>query len=218
LFDSDGQTMQGQLGMEISDFMLIKDVDPYRRFNPDPIDGSPYHLSDSFVQGSVFTHKMEYPGVWLRYNIFKDYIEYKDKEKIFALDPRVDIKEVVTARQTYKVQPFDENGKIKLGYFIALDTGEVTLLVRKKMRFEPKELPQALEDRPKNAAFVALPDLFYIRVHHAVAKPIFSIKKVANLFPDHQKSISSFIQRKKLKLKEEHIRELWTYYRKLKEN
>ncbi|MEP7269513.1 MAG: hypothetical protein ABI844_17990 [Saprospiraceae bacterium] len=202
-------------GSDISDHLLIKQRDLFGRINPAEIDGSPY-LNDSFISGKVYTHNLLYSGVKMRYNIYGDYVEFKDKEVTLILDPKPEISKVEINNEVLLVQPYDNKGNIKLGYFVALDTGAILLLKKRVIIFKESVPAQALQDRATPAKYVPAKDIFYYRTKQEAAKPIYNLKKIMVDFPDHKKDLLSMISRRKLKENEEDLKLLWEYYNKLK--
>lgn len=201
----------GLLRIEEAGNILLKHVDPLRLFSSEPVDGSPYDLSDSFLVSTVFTHTHQYTNVSLRYNIYQDIMEYRQNGKMYALNPRVDIKKIITSMTTYLVQPYEEAGKIKLGFFNVVDSGNISLLKKKRIRLEPKADAKAYDNGPKNARFIPSDDLYFMKIGPTAARLFPGIKKFAAQWPEREKDILAFISKNKIKNNEEDLIKLFRY-------
>jgi hypothetical protein len=206
------QRSGGQTGANLKDHLLINDKEAIPRMDIEDVEGSRY-ANDSFQLGAVETVKDTFYNVLMRYNIFEDVIEFKDnKGQLFLLDPLMTIKKVAIDQLVLVVQPYDVDGQIKTGFFTLLSDGKIKLLSKKIVKFEPLQPAKALQASNTPAKFIASPDQYYTRMGNNPAVKINKLKKTIELFPDHQKSVMSFADRRKLGVKRNDLIDLWAYY------
>lgn len=201
-------------GNNARDHLLIKQQDMVGRVTNEDIDGSPY-LVDSFTESIIYTDKTLYKGVPMRYNIHEGYMEFKENDITYILDPKTDLKKIELNNQQIVVEPFDDRGSIKLGFFILVDSTGVKLLKKKNIRFQERIPAKALQSAATPPAYIPMPDEFYFRLNGQAAKPIHNLKKMIELFPHRQKDLLSYANRHHLKSNESDLKELWQYYQKL---
>ncbi|MEP7320476.1 MAG: hypothetical protein ABI761_01110 [Saprospiraceae bacterium] len=201
-------------GKSITDFISIKNSEAFVKSSD--IEGSPY-ASDSFKLGKVHTTKGVFNGVSLRYDLVNDWIEYLEKGKHLILTAEPSIIKVEIDTITLYTQPFYKEGKLTLGFFKMLFDKNIILLKHQSVKFNEKPPVKAVELTSVPASFTPESDRFFIRFSNMEAKPIFSVKKLVSTFPDHEKELTSFVKRKNIKLNQDDLISLVTYYSKLKE-
>jgi len=209
------QRSGGLTGANLKDHLLINDKEAVPRMDIEDVEGSRYE-DDSFQLSTVETLKDTFYNVLMKYNIFEDVIEFKDnKGQLFLLDPLMTIKKVTINDLVLVVQPYNEDGRIKTGFFTLLSDGKVKLFSKKIVKFEPLQPAKALQASNTPAKFIASPDEYYTRMGNNPALQINKLKKTIETFPDHQKSVLSFADRRKLGVKRDDLIDLWTYYNAL---
>ncbi|MEO5581565.1 MAG: hypothetical protein ABIR66_02650 [Saprospiraceae bacterium] len=201
-------------GKSISDFISIKNSEAFAKSSD--IEGSPY-ATDSFKLGKVYTTKGVFNGVYLRYDLFNDWIEFLEKGKHLILSPEPSIVKVEIDSITLYAQPFYKEGKLTMGFFKMLYDKNIILLKHQSVKFNEKPPTKAVELISVPASFSAEADKFFIRFNHMEAKPILAIKKLVSMFPDHEKEIASFVKRKNIRLNQNDLMSLVTYYSKVTE-
>ena len=210
-----GQRSGSQTGANLKDHLLINDKEAVPRMDIEDVQGSRYE-NDSFQLSNVESTKDTFYNVLMRYNVFEDVIEFKDsKGVLFLLDPLMTIKKVTIGNLVLVVQPFDVDGQIKTGFFTLLSDGKIKLLSKKVIKFEPLQPAKALQATNTPAKFILSPDQYYTRMGNNPAIQINKLKKTIALFPDHQKSVLSFADRRKLSVKKDDLIDLWAYYNAL---
>lgn len=181
------------------------------------IEGSPY-LNDEFIKGTVYTtSQTKYVDVLLRYNIFSEQIEFKlDDGPVQALAAPETVEKVEFGDYKMVYIPFTSSRKIRRGFFEVLELGnKAVLLARPQVFFEEAKEPAAYQEAepPK---FIRKTDEYFIRVGKEPAVLISRKKDLEEVFPDHEKEISSFIKKNKVKSnKPERMAELVQYYNSL---
>lgn len=210
-----GQRSGGLTGANLKDHLLINDKEAVPRMDIEDVQGSRYE-NDSFLLSTVETLKDTFYNVPMRYNIFEDVIEFKDNtNQLFLLDPLMTIKKVTIDDLVLVVRPYNLDGQIKTGFFILLSDGKVNLLSKKIIKFQPLIPAKALQYENTPAKFLNAPDQYYARIGNNPAVLINKLKKTIELFPDHQKSLLSFADRRKLGKNKEDLLKLWEYYNSL---
>jgi hypothetical protein len=195
--------------------MLISDA---RRFidppEAEPIDGTPY-LEDDFREGSVASVKGTYTGVPMRYHIHGDFVEFKQKDATYILDPTPAIRKVNLSGASLVVDNYVVKGKSRLGFYVLLDSGKLTLLEKKNMMLYPAQPPKAIETEGKHARYEKLKDDFYYKLNGGAIVEISSVKKILEALPDHQEEMKNFVSKEKISKSEDDLVKLARYYNQL---
>ncbi len=205
------QTMTGK---DITDHMLI-DLSKKVDRSITNYEGSPY-LSEDFVSGEVYGSKKKFTGLQLRYNIFNDNIEFMQKGTTYALYAEPRIVKVLLGNEVYVVENHEIKGKMAYGYFARLDSGKVTLLAKKIVRFTEEQEPKALQAAATPAKFTRVPDAFYYRIGNTETSKVGSLKSFIDSLPDKKEEVSSYAKKEKLGTKNESdLVKLVRYYNSL---
>lgn len=199
------------IGRNIIDHLLYKNKYAINRIDRTDIEGSPY-LHDTFMPALVTTSEAIVLKLSLKYNMYEDVMEFQDKERLFLLEPSAKIQKIEMNEHTFTVEPYEHEGKLIPGYFILLGTGKVKLLLKKGVLFLEAQAAKAMEAKNKAARYEAAPDQFYFRAGTRETQPITHVKKMIAHFPDHQTSLLSFAERRKLGKNKEDLLKLWDYY------
>lgn len=202
-------------GMNITDHLLIAET---RRLSKseasEPIDGTPY-LEDNFQEGKVITTKGVFDAVPLRYNVEGDYVEFKKKDITYILDPSPSVKKVSLPTTHLVVDNIDVKGKSTYGYYVLLDSGKLTLLMKKKVVLHPAQAPKAIETTGKPARYEKLKDEFFYKLNGGPVTEIVSVKKMLEALTDHSDEVKAFVSEEKISKKERELMKLVEYYNQL---
>jgi hypothetical protein len=202
-------------GMNITDQLLIAAAK--RAGKPpeaEPIVGTPY-LEDDFKEGKVITTKGVFNAIPLRYNVESDYVEFKQKDVTYVLDPSPSVKKVSLPAGDLVVESYTVKGKPALGYYVLLDSGRLTLLMKKKVILRPAQAPKAIETEGKPARYEKLGDEFFYKINGGAVTEITSVKKMLEVLPDHQDEVKAFVSKEKISKKERDLVKLVEYYNQL---
>ena len=203
-----GQTMTG---MDLKDHMLIKLAKDTDRSVKD-FEGSPF-LNEEFVTGQVFSSEKKYTSVQLRYNIYNDQMEFRQNDLTYALYPGERILKVILGNETYVVAKYEIRGKMDYGYLTRLDSGKLTILAKKVVRFTEKQEAKALESSNTPAKFTRTPDVYYYKIGSGEITKAGSLKSLIATLPDHQAEVESYAKKEKLSTKKaEDLNKLAVYY------
>lgn len=180
------------------------------------IKGSPF-LDDNFTEGSVFTtSKTQFVSVPLRYNIYNDDVEFRGSDgQAYAIAVPEVIERIEIGENQIEYIPFLVQKKMKRGYFIVLEKGEVSLYKKPKVVFEEAKSPAAYQEA-QPAKFVRRADEYYIRAGMDAAKPLLKLKDLEEILPGHQKDVIAYVKKHRLKLNNpENLQDLVRYYNSL---
>ena len=204
---------QAATGKNVDDHLLIKDAQKNLGLE-DEIDvvGTPY-LNEEFARGEIFFDKGMRNAVPIRYNIYKDWIEYQQNNQTYILDPDVRIKQVKFDESVFVVEPYPSKGKTRLGYFKVLDSGKVTLLAKQVVLYKEYQQAQALQSSSSPPKYTRAADQFYFKVGASKPKKVDNIKSMIASFPDKQDLLMDYAKKEKISARrEEELRRLFAYY------
>ena len=179
------------------------------------IEGTPY-LSEKYVDGEIFFGTTGRSTVPLRYNVFQDLMEYQQNGKALVLDPSPKIKSVRLGESMYVVDKFEFEGKTKFGFLNLLDSGKVTLLAKKVVKYQEPLKGRALDGGDLPAKFSKSSDAYFYRIGSGEVQEVENIKDMIASFPDKQEELKQFAKKEKISpKKEEELLKLVRYYNSL---
>jgi len=180
--------------------------------------GNPY-LNKEFQPGYIIRiDSCIYKDQKLRYNIYKDQIEFKSKETIQIVPGKDCTKSVRIGKKTFTYTNYIINGKNYFGILEQLTKGNCSLYYQHRVNFEEAVNYSGYKEA-KPANFMNIKGKFFIQIDH---NPIINIKNKKHLamqFINHEKEIQKFIKTKKINLKmKEDLIKLVQYYNELIES
>lgn len=179
------------------------------------VKGTPY-LDDAYVNGTIAfaTNTRTVP---LRYNAYKDLMEFQADGQARVLDPSTTIKKVNFGETTFVVEKYiTDKGITKYGYFTLLDTGKVSLYSKKSVKFTPGLKGRALDGGDQPAEYRRNPDEFYFKLKGGEMTEVKNIKTMIAAFPDKQDELLAFAKKEKISPRdEEELVKLVKYYNSL---
>jgi hypothetical protein len=181
---------------------------------PANVKGTPY-LEESYTVAEISfaTNTRKLP---VRYNAYKDLMEYQQNGQALVLDPSPTIKKVSLGEQTYVVEKYDADGKVMPGYFVLLDTGKITLYARKGVKFVPARKGGAMDGSDQPAEFKRTPDTFYFKVGDGVIQELKSVKVLVAALPEKQDEMTQYAKKEKISPRdEEEVRQWVKYYNEM---
>ena len=179
------------------------------------IEGTPY-LNETYEEGEIYYGEANRVKVPVRYNIYQDLIEYQQNGKTLALDPSNKIKQVRLGESTYVVEKLNLEGKSKYGFLNLLDSGKVSLLSKKVVKYQEPLKGRALDGGDIPAKFSRSSDEFYVKLGDGSLKKVDTIKDIIAGFPDRQEELKQFAKKEKISpKKEEELVKLVKYYNSL---
>lgn len=182
------------------------------------VDGTPY-LNEKYVDGDIFfgeAAKTAHTRVPVRYNVYRDLMEYQQNGKSLVLDPSNKIKKVQLGDETFIVEKYELNGKTKYGFMNLLDSGKVTLLAKKMMKFQDPLKGKALDGGDLPARYTLMSDAFFFKIGDGELKQVGNLKEFISHFPDKQDELKQFAKEEKISVKKpDELRKLIRYYNSL---
>ncbi|HEX5170103.1 MAG TPA: hypothetical protein VFW11_13085 [Cyclobacteriaceae bacterium] len=179
------------------------------------VKGSPY-LNEEFVEG-VITYANKSLSVPIRYNAYRDLIEYKQNGQTMELDANVIIKKISFGNSTFVPAKYQLNGKSKLGYFELLDSGSVMLYSKKTIAFFPGKKGGALDGSDDPARFKPSATTFYFKIGDGELKEVENLKSMIAALPDRQDELTQFAKKEKISYRnEKEMIRLVQYYNSLR--
>lgn len=172
--------------------------------------GTPY-LTETFDSANIHTVKGVFRGVPMRYNIYEDYLEFKNKSVTYILDPTLNIIKVDFGSKSFVVEKIAET---KLGFFELLDSGKVTLVAKMGVYYrEPQPTRGIVEAIP--AKYTRKGDEYMYKIEKGTLKEIGSIKKMIESFPDKQNELKEFVRMERISKNREDLIKLVRFYNSL---
>ncbi|HEX5172472.1 MAG TPA: hypothetical protein VFW11_25020 [Cyclobacteriaceae bacterium] len=179
------------------------------------IKGSPY-LNEEFVEG-VITYANKCLTVPMRYNAYRDLIEYKQNGQTMELDASLIIKKIKFGNSTFVAEKYQSNGKSKLGYFELLDSGSVMLYAKKTVAFVPGKKGGALDGSDDPARFKPPVSTFYFKIGDGALMEVENLKSMIAALPDRQDELTQFAKKEKISHRnEKEMIRLVQYYNSLR--
>ena len=181
---------------------------------PNNVQGSPY-ANEEFVIGKVFVNDDQpYTGM-LRYNAFQDGIEMKTEKGIITLLKRDYLKAQI-AGKLYLIENYKKNGAVRKTYFVELSKGKARLLLKQGKNFVEERKASSSYSKDQPPKFEDQISYYIITDSNAAIETRLRAKDVISALPDHQKELTAFVKKNKLKLKTEaEVIQLLGYYNSL---
>jgi hypothetical protein len=172
--------------------------------------GTPY-LTETFDSANVHTTKGVFRGVPMRYNIYEDYLEFKNKDVTYILDPKLDIIKVDFGSNRFVVE---KTVKMKLGFFELLDSGKVTLVAKMGVYYREPQPTKGIVDAVPGT-FTRKGDEYMYRIEKGQLNEIGSIKKMIESFPDKHNELKEFARKERISKNKEDLIKLVQFYNSL---
>jgi hypothetical protein len=180
------------------------------------IQGSPY-LNDEFISGTIYTtQKQQYNNIPLRYNIYKDELEFRNpSNEVMVLTTPEIVEYAVFGENIIAYSSYQQGSKTKQGFFLVLESGKSTLMAKASIIFQQPTEPGAYKE-PEPAKFIRRTDEYYIQIGKNALIEINNIKSLIEAFPDNSDKVEAFIEKNKIKTnKSESLIEVVKYYNSL---
>lgn len=160
------------------------------------IQGSPY-LNEEFQNGEVYYQKkFKITPILLRYNLYTDQIEYKEKDVImtFANPDRIDKVAIV---DDVFVFVNNEYQKKVSGFARMWNEQFPTVITKMKVEFLEKEETKGYEES-KPDRFKRTYDIHYLMKSEDEIEKISSVKKLIKSLGNHESELSAFAKKEKI--------------------
>ncbi len=178
-------------------------------------EGTPY-LNEQFIESEIVFGEASRTKVPARYNIFQDLMEYQQNGKALVLDPTKKIKKVKIGDEIFVVEKYSLEGKSKYGFLTLIDTGKMTLLAKKMVKYQEPLKGKALDGGDLPAKFSRLSDTYFYRFGNGELKEVGNLKEVIASLPDKQEEVKQFAKQEKISpKKKDELLKLVRYYNSL---
>jgi hypothetical protein len=200
---------------QLGDFKALSTPTRLGRAATEVIDGSPYS-SDDYQIGVFHLKNGGAAEVEMKYNIYLDQIEYKKNDSSYTVRPNSIIKKISTEDNTFVVEPYQENGNNRSGFFVRLDSGEASLLVKMKVTIKNREEATPMKPEITPAQYKRMLDECYIKIGDSHPVKLKNTKGILESIPDHKEKVKSFIKSNKISARDpEELTALIQYYNSL---
>ena len=208
------QHASAQQGRNLNDHVLIK-MSQQSVYQPvsEEHEGSPY-MHGEFVEGNVYINEGKSTGLPLRYNIYKDFVEFKKGTLTYVLDPNLTINKITIGSDTLIVAKYLAGGKEKLGFFNLIASGKTSLLVKHVVKYREAQPPKALETEGKLAKYTEYPSEYYVKFANGELVEADNVKKLIPKFPGKQDELNAYVKENKISKKDD-LKKLIDYYNSL---
>lgn len=169
--------------------------------NTELVKGSMY-INDQYVEGIVY-YADKSLTVPLRYNAYQDLMEYQQSGKTLVLDAGKTITRVQIGDERFVTLPLDSKGKQKYGYFIVLDSGEMTLLCKKSIVYQAEMKGRGLDGGDMPAQYKPAADTYYYKLSDGTLKEIDNLKTLLAGLPENQEAMAAYVKKEKLSMKKQ---------------
>lgn len=182
------------------------------------IQGDPF-IFRNFTVGSLIAINGEKFNIEVRYDMYANEMHLKSNNEIFAIVHPEKVKlieadDIKFIYSQYAKSP-GENSTGDSSYFIVSVDGKCKLLVKKNIRIQDSEPPKLYQEA-KPAKFIAIKDLYYLKINENDAVKIKNEKELMTVLSDKSNEVKSFIKTNKLEAgKIEDLNKIVTYYNSL---
>ncbi|WP_461639398.1 hypothetical protein [Labilibaculum euxinus] len=164
-------------------------------------EGSPY-WDETFYKGSIISKdSLLYTGLHLRYNNYKDLMEFKKGENAYEISYQFPLLQIMFDGKIYKSFEYKDGNQDRIGYFQELHNGNYSLYCKNRIYF--------LEAKPaKGYKAATLPKfkrsapVYYIKANNELTL-INNKKDLLKIFKNEKNKLNSFIKKNKIKLKDQ---------------
>lgn len=164
--------------------------------NSPDIDGSPY-LHDEFQDGEVFYDgKYKFSNLQLRYNLYNDEIEYKEKNVVMAIVGQEKIDKVIINDEVFV---YIQKGTLKgLSGLVKMWNEEMPSVITKmKVEFMKKEAAKPYVE-PKPDRFERGHNKHYILKNETEIEKISSVKKLIKFLGKHSDELTVYSKKERI--------------------
>ena len=167
------------------------------------ISGSPYlgkHFKSCLI---IRTDQSKIRDMSLRFNVFRNTMEFKQKETILEIADPTSINRIVFDSGVFIYAPYTAASKIRLGYFQLLTEGKYQLLKMYKVDFKEKSKINDVGPTSVSNRFESLPPDYYLRYGTGMAYLLNSQKGLIKAIQPISQEVIDTIQQKKINVHNE---------------
>ena len=176
------------------------------------LEGTPY-MNNDFEKGEILAvDGTLLRGALLRYNIFNNKMEVKEKEILYELSNEL-IQRIKIDDRIFDYLLFQISEKEYTGYLELIQDGKWNLYCRYSKKFREAQPQKAQQDKPNPASFRDLPDVYLLKKdENSFAIGFRNKKEFLNIFPLHKEEVQDYMKNQKIKLNNpEDLKKLVSY-------
>ena len=176
--------------------------------------GSPY-ADSNFYKGYIITSDSSiYHGIYLRYNNYKDVMEFKKEEnEIYEIPNALPVLQMKFNGAIFEKKMYQLKGISKSGFFRRVTNGRTSLFCQQRIILEKAKMA-SLYNASKLPNFKQTALKWYLQMDKNKELVSFSNKKeLLSILSDEENKLSTFIKKNKLKIRrEDDMVEIVNYY------
>ncbi len=199
----------------LSRLRLNRTMSGIEKVNYSNIQGDPFLFKD-FIPGSITLKTGEALPLYLRYDIFTDEMQFRQKDEIYVLINTEDISLIMmdTLRFVYTryMKSPGDISSIQNSWFLLKEDGKCRLLIKKNLRLQSAEDAKPYQ-LAKPGKFIHTNDSFYLQPEGQNALRVTSKKDILNILSDKTSELNKFIDSGKLGAKDiNDLRKIVAFY------
>lgn len=168
------------------------------------IDGDPFLYKD-FTPGKLLLKAGESIPLYLRYDIYKDEIQFRQQNDTFALTNAESVSfimmDTITFLRTAYLKSARNEKSAETSWFILKSDGRCRLLIKKNLRLQAAVLPKPYQE-PKPAKFIHTSDSYYLEPENQMAVRVTSKKDILGILSVKSSDLSRFIDSNHLNVRD----------------
>lgn len=148
--------------------------------------------------------------VYLKYNLYKDEMEFTKNGKAYYMNKKEDTKIHFTNKNiTYKTYPYKNN----LGYYVVHNSGKIELLTKQVVSYIPPKPAASSYQKDKPADFKRESDTHYIKFEdNSIVEIPTKKKSFLKIFKDKSDTVKKYTKENKINIKKvENLKKLVVY-------
>lgn len=166
----------------------------------DEVEGSPY-FNEKLLDGMVKFNSGDSVLTYLRYNIYKDEIEYLVSGTLLELKNKNDVDYLIVAGERFVYKTYQNGDTKEKGYLQEMVSGKYNVFLKHRVKFQKAEEARSSYHKPVPPKFVQMSDLWFVSVDNGVIlKTSLSKSELEELLGDKMKEVEAFKKQNKLKL------------------
>lgn len=182
-------------GNPVGNFRYITGLDRFNNPVEYPVQGTPY-ASDEFAKAFLYTTQGSFTAE-LRYNIFRDWMEYRVGDTVFAIRPDTLILAIDIGDKRYLVDVLDGMDGVQPAFLLQLDTGKLSLMAKMNVGFTDRQQGRAIQgDIP--AKYTRLSDTYYFRLDGGPLQRFRSVRQIIEVLPEAREKLAAFVREEKI--------------------
>jgi len=166
------------------------------------LDGSPF-LYEDWQNGTIYFHNGDtIKTIMLRYNVYKNEMQYLNEEKAYAIGCPENIKEIIIGAHSFIYLNYSDEGKPSKGFFEVLSKGKTNLLLLHYPVILPANFNIALNSGNKNDQ-LSLKSKYYLKSNEIVVEIDKRGKNYISVFAQKEAEIQRYVKDKGLSFRKE---------------